>query len=240
MMYLDGTQEVIVSRFGDVTGNGVVDEVWLAGVKTEDSPFIQDITLLIQNGRTGLVTQVVLPEDAGYEPTLFLCDFTGDGALDIKVSIQSGGSGGFVFTYIYSFANGRLKLLFAGERYAASRNFKAYYADGFVVVVEDEARDQVYRIDVSLDPAAKDLYHADGTLKEPTEANVGPFIMATPVILDESTGLCSLMALTRVYGTFAADTLGYIQDYLSWDGNALSTVREELAIFPRDLTEPEA
>lgn len=230
-------QEVIVSRSGDVTGDGVADQVWLTGVTTEGSPFIQNITLMIQNGVTGRITQVALQENAGYEPTIFLCDFTGDGVQDIKVSIQSGGSGGFVFTYIYSFANSQLRLLFSGERYAASRQFRAYYIDGYTVVVEDVGRGLVYRIDVSLDPAAADLYNPDGTLKQPTEANVGPFIMAIPVILDESTGVCSLIALTRVYGTFAADTLGYIQDYLSWDGNNFSTVREELAIFPRDIAQ---
>ncbi|NLW17370.1 MAG: VCBS repeat-containing protein [Firmicutes bacterium] len=227
-------QEVIVSRTGDVTGDGVADKVWLTGTRTEDSPFIQDITLMIQNGVTGRITQVALQENMGYEPTILLCDFTGDGVLDIKVSIQSGGSGGFVFTYIYSFVNNRLRLLFSGERYEASRQFRAYYIDGFRVVVEN-GRGQEYRIDVSQDTAAADLYNPDGTLKQPTEANVGPFIMAIPVLLEESSGVCSLIALTRVYGTFAADTLGYIQDYLSWDGNHFSTVREELAIFPMGM-----
>lgn len=236
MVKTNSMQDVIVSRSGDVTGDGVIDQVWLTGMTTEDSPFIQNITLMIQNGMTGRITQVALQENMGYEPTIFLCDFTGDGVLDIKVSIQSGGSGGFVFTYIYSFANNQLRLLFSGERYSASRQFRAYYIDGYTVVVEDEGRGQVYRIDVSLDPAAADLYNPDGTLKQPTEANVGPFLQALPVILDESGDVCSLIALTRVYGTFAADTLGIIQDTMAWDGAAFSTLREELAIFPREIT----
>lgn len=236
-MELRSSQAIIASRSGDVTGDGVVDTVWLTGTTTEDSPFIQNISLMIQNGMTGRITQVALQENMGYEPTIFLCDFTGDGVLDIKVSIQSGGSGGFVFTYIYSFVNSQLRLLFSGERYSASRQFRAYYVNGFTVVVEDVGRGQVYRIDVSLDPAAADLYNPDGTLKQPTEANVGPFITALPVVLDESTGVCSLIALTRVYGTFAADTLGFIQDYLSWNGSMFSTVRKELAIFPRELSQ---
>lgn len=225
-------QTVIVSRMGDVTGDGVLDDVWLAGVQTEDSPRITDITLMVKNGRTGRITQVALAENAGFEPTLLLCDFTGDGVLDVKVSIQSGGSGGFVFTYMYSFTNNQPRLLFSGERYSESRQFRAFYADGFVVVVEDLTRGLTFRIDVSQDPAAADLYNPDGTLKEPTEANVGPFIMALPVILDENSDVCSLIALTRVFGTFAADTLGYIQDYLTWNGTMFETVREDLAISP--------
>ncbi|NLY54360.1 MAG: VCBS repeat-containing protein [Firmicutes bacterium] len=230
-------QAIIVRRTADVTGDSVPDQVWLTGVTTEDSPFIQDITLMVQNGRTGRITQVALSENAGYDPTLFLCDFTGDGVLDVKVSIQSGGSGGFVFTYIYSFANNQVRQVFSGERYEQGQEFEAFYTDGYVVVVHDLRQELTFTIDVSRDPAAADLYNPDGTLKEATAANVGPFIMALPIILDESTERCDLMALTRVYGTFAADTLGFIQDYLTWDGSSFRTVRKELATFPREGTE---
>jgi len=185
---------------------------------------------MIRNGRTGRVTQVPLPENVGYEPTVFLGDFTGDGVDDIKVTIQSGGSGGFTFTYIYSFLRSQLRMLFSGDQYSASKQFRAFYEDGYVVVVVDEGQNLTFRIDVSTDPAAQDLYDENGNLIQPTEANVGPFIIAYPIVLNEATGTFSLQALTRVYGQFAADTLGYIQDYLTWNGTSFATVREDLAI----------
>lgn len=226
------TQEVLTRKFGDVTGDGVQDEIYLVGIPSSEGGFTQDITLMIKNGKTGRVTQVPLKDNAGYSPTIFLCDFTGDGVLDIKVTIQSGGSGGFTYTYIYSFTNSQLRLLFDAEMYMASKRFNAHYADGYVVVVNDEGLDLTFRIDVSTDTAAQDLYDANGKLKQPTEANVGPFIMAIPIVLDENTGTCDLQVLTRVYGLFAADTLGYIQDYIAWDGAGWKTVREDLAIGP--------
>ncbi len=226
------TQEVLTRKFGDVTGDGVTDEVYLVGTRVPDAEFIQDITLMIRNGRTGMVTQVPLRDNAGYAPTIFLCDFTGDGVLDIKVTIQSGGSGGFNYIFIYSFVNSQLRLLFDADSYIESKRFRAFYADGFVIVVVDELLDLTFRIDVSTDPAATDLYDQDGKLLQPTEANVGPLITAIPIVLDEDAGTCDLQALVRVYGQFAADTVGYIQDYLSWDVNTWRTVREDLAIGP--------
>lgn len=226
------TEQVLTRKFGDVTGDGVADEIFLVGDVSEDSAFIQNITLFIRNGRTTRVTQVPLQDNAGFEPTLFLCDFTGDGILDIKVSIQSGGSGGFVFTYIYSFVDNRVRLLFDGESYSNSKQFRAFYDDGFVVVVVDEGLGLTFRIDVSADPAAQDLYDENGNLKQPTEANVSPFILAYPIVLDEEAGTCSLLALTRVFGLFAADTLGFVQDFLSWNGRRFETFREDLAIRP--------
>lgn len=224
------TQELLAKRIGDVTGDGVPDEVYLVGTPVSEGGFTRDITLMIRNGRTGRITQVPLRDNAGYEPTIFLCDFTGDGVEDIKVTIQSGGSGGFDYVYIYSFVGSQLRLLFDGEMYMASKQFQAFYADGYVVVVIDEGLGLTFRIDVSADPAAADLYQPDGTLKQPTPANVGPFITAIPIVLDEGSDSCDLQVLTRVYGQFAADTLGYIQDYIRWDGTGWTTVREDFAI----------
>lgn len=226
------TQEVLTRKFGDVTGDGVQDEIYLVGTPSSEGGFTRDITLMIRNGRTGLVTQVALRENAGYSPTIFLCDFTGDDVLDIKVTIQSGGSGGFNYVYIYSFVNSQLRLLFDLEAYSLGSRFRAFYADGYVVIVVDENLELTFRIDVSTDPAAEDLYDQNGQLIQPTEANVGPAITAIPIILDEDSGRCDLQVLTRVYGQFAADTLGYIQDYLEWNGTGWRTVREDLAIGP--------
>jgi hypothetical protein len=225
-------QEVLVRKFADVTGGGVQDEVYLVGIPSSEGGFIRDITLMIRNGRTGRVTQVAMEQNAGYSPTIFLCDFTGDGILDIKVTIQSGGSGGFNFVYIFSFANSQLRLLFDQDSYMAGKQFRANYADGYVVVVVDETLQLTFRIDVSTDPAAQDLYDQSGRLIQPTEANVGPMIDAIPIVLDEESGTCDLQVLTRVFGQFAADTLGYIQDYLEWNGDGWRTVREDLAIGP--------
>ena len=96
---------------GDVTGDRVPDHVYLTGIKTPDSPFTQNITLLVQDGRTGALTSVPLRENAGYNPTLFLGDFTGNGVADILISIATGGSGGIMYHYIYSFVDNTAQLL---------------------------------------------------------------------------------------------------------------------------------
>lgn len=225
-------QHLLARQQGDVTGDGNVDLVSLVGTLPDDgSGFITNITLVVEDGATGQITSVPLTDNAGFNPSVFLCDFTGDGVEDIKITIQSGGSGGFTFTYVYSFVGGQPQLLFRHDLYMESKEFRAFYADGFVVVVEDLTLGLTFRIDVSQNPAAQELYDEQGNLLQPTEANVGPFLIAYPIVLDEEEGTCSLQALTRVYGQFAADTLGYIQDYLSWDGTRFATVREELAVF---------
>ena len=85
---------------GDVNGDGIPDNVYLTGIKTPDSPFTQNITLVIQDGMMGGFTSIPLSENAGYNPTLFLGDFTGDGVKDILIGINTGGSGGIMYYYI--------------------------------------------------------------------------------------------------------------------------------------------
>ena len=112
----------------DVNGDRIPDNVYLAGIKTPSSPFIQNITLVIQDGMTGMFTSIPLKENAGYNPTLFLGDFTGDGVADILVSIASGGSGGIMYHYIYSFINNVARLLFDFNTY--NEQFKYGYYSG--------------------------------------------------------------------------------------------------------------
>ena len=97
-------QSVVAYGVGDVTGDKVPDHVYLTGAKTPDSPFIQQITLHVQDGRTGNITNVPLPKNAnaGYNPYLFLGDFTGDGVADMLISIATGGSGGIMYHYLLS------------------------------------------------------------------------------------------------------------------------------------------
>ena len=50
--------------------------MYLTGIKTPDGLFTQYITLVIQDGRTDRFTNVPLSENVGYNPRLFLGEFT--------------------------------------------------------------------------------------------------------------------------------------------------------------------
>lgn len=99
----DYTSSIYSYAQGDVNGDSLEDQVYLVGQETPDSPYITNITLVIQDGRNNKFHSIPLKTNTGYNPRLFLGDFTGSGTDDILVSMDSGGSGGFGYFYIYSF-----------------------------------------------------------------------------------------------------------------------------------------
>lgn len=168
--YLYQNNPIIVSSaLGDVNGDGILDNVYLTGVKTIGNPFIQKITLNIQDGKTGFVNSIPLKSDAGYDPTLFLGDFTGDGIKDILISIASGGSGGIMYYYIYSDVRNIPKLLFDYNVFNEAYQYKVIYKDYYKVEVINLTEDIKYVIDISYKDQdyLNEIYDTEDRLKAP-------------------------------------------------------------------------
>jgi hypothetical protein len=216
---------------GDVTGDKVPDNVYLTGTKTPDSPFIQNITLVVQDGRTGAYKSVDLSENAGYNPTLFLGDFTGNGVDDILIRIDSGGSGAFTYDYVYSFVNNNPQLLFDFNVYNEQFQYDVNYQDNYKVKVVSKINNLTYLIDISLrDPEyLSEIYNANGKLKSPIEGFVNPLSGLYPVDFD-SNGVYELLAYQKIAGRYNADALGYVLNTLAWKNDRFVLPNQNVAI----------
>ena len=229
---------IVFSARGDVNGDGIPDNVYLTGVKTIGSPFIQKITLVIQDGTTGMVNRIPLKSDAGYNPTLFLGDFTGDGVKDILISIASGGSGGIMYYYIYSDVGNILRLLFDYNIFNEAYQYQVIYKDYYKVEVINTTEGIKYVIDISNKDKdyLNEIYDSEGKLKATLEGFVSPLSGLYPIDFD-STGVYELLTYQRVSGRFAADALGYIQTNLKWNSRKFALSNQYVAIFGADMEE---
>jgi hypothetical protein len=216
---------------GDVTGDKVPDNVYLTGTKTPDSPFIQNITLVVQDGRTGAYKSVDLSENAGYNPTLFLGDFTGNGVDDILIRIDSGGSGAFTYDYVYSFLNNNPQLIFDFNAYNEQFQYDVNFQNNYKVKVVSKINNLTYLIDISLrDPEyLSEIYDANGKLKSPIEGFVNPLSGLYPVDFD-SNGVYELMAYQKIAGRYNADALGYFINTLGWENDRFVLQNQYVAI----------
>ncbi|MEW9672382.1 VCBS repeat-containing protein [Ammoniphilus sp. 3BR4] len=217
---------------GDVNGDRTPDNVYLTGIKTQDSPFTQNITLLVQDGRTGRFTSTALRENAGYNPTLFLGDFTGNGVADILISITTGGSGGIMYHYIYSFLNNAPQLLFDFNVYNEQYKYEVTYKDNYKVEVVSKNNNKKYIIDISTRDSEylNEIYDKNGKLKSPIKGFVNPLSGLYPVDFD-SNKVYELLAYQKIAGRYNADSLGYVLNTLKWKENKFVLADQYVAIF---------
>ncbi|MBE6067185.1 MAG: VCBS repeat-containing protein [Clostridium lundense] len=223
---------IVAYARGDVNGNKIPDNVYLTGTKTPDSPFVQNITLIIQDGMSGSVKRIPLSENSGYNPTLFLGDFTGDGVDDILVSINSGGSGGIMYHYIYSFIDNAVRLLFNFNVYNEEYNYDITYKDDYKVEVISRDNNEKYIIDISTrgEEYLNEIYDENGKLKQPISGFVNPLSGLYPVDFD-SNGVYELLAYQKIAGRYNADSLGYVLNTLKWKNNRFVLDNQSVAIF---------
>ena len=223
---------VVAYARGDVNGDRIADNVYLTGIKTPDSPFTQNITLVIQDGRTGLSTSIPLKENVGYGPSLFLGDFTGDGVSDILIGIATGGSGGIMYYYIYSYNNNIVRLMFDFNVYNEQFKYTVTYKDNYVVEVISLKNNAKYLINITYKGAEylNEIYDENGKLKSPIEGFVDPLSGLYPVDFD-SNKVYELLGFQQISGRYHADSLGYVQNILQWENNTFVLYNQFVAIF---------
>lgn len=237
-----GNRYLLDMKQGDVNGDSIIDKVYLYGNKPDGDAgiFADNITVVIEDGRTNQ-TKTITPEyNAGYNARLFLGDFSKDNIDDIKISIDSGGSGGYGFYYVYSFKNNILKEIFNFDKYNKQYKYRVDYGDFYKVYVSNVELDKLFILDISYKgyDYLSQYYDENGKLKKPVKGEVLALGDLVPVVNDEKNNNFDLLAFQRIIGTANADTFGYVQNLLTWDGKEFVTSRMLVAIPGTKLISP--
>jgi hypothetical protein len=107
-------------------------------------------------------------------------------------------------------------------------------------MIHNTNHDKLFVLDVSLNGTdyVSQYYDEYGILKMPIQGEVLAISSLMPIIQNEEINAFELIALQRIIGPINSDTLGYIQNVLSWDGNGFYSTRMTAVISGLLLNPP--
>ena len=149
------------------------------------------------------------------------------------ISIESGGSGGYGIFYIYSFRNNIPRLLFDFEKYNNSYTSQVNYEDFYKVSVESPSQDLLFPLDISYKgyDYLSQLYDENGKLKQPVKGEVLAASALNPIVTNQKSMSYDLLIFRRIIGISNSDTLGYVENLLTWNGTQFISTRLATAIL---------
>ncbi len=229
-------QTVIDKKRGDITGDSFRETVYLTGSMTERSSYWEDITLNILNKKVDLYEGFSLKETVGYNPRLFLGDFTGNQLDDILVVIDTGEGAGTVNAYLFTFLEGQMRQVFDAEEFNDTTDYKINYQDQHKVTIVSSVPQKKYTLDLMYKDKEylTEIYDENGVLKEAIEGWVEPISGLYPIDF-AGDGIYELVALQEIAGRYHAEALGYVQNILKWNGREFVPERQSVIIVGENL-----
>ncbi|WP_243448637.1 hypothetical protein [Clostridium perfringens] len=207
---------ILDSKLGNVISKDGRDKVILLGSYYQSgSNFVENIEIVInsENDKKSIVTKV---NYTGYNLELFLGDFDKDGLDEIMLRGAYGGSGGYEIASVYKYKNGSLEEIFSPEIFENKYTFKAKYLPRNLVEVISPQLEEKFIFHMNNKPKT----YLDMIYEENGEVRKG----VTPVIssINEAFSIKTvyskenyLFIRQRVVGISNADTIGYIESFIS-------------------------
>ncbi|SHI64561.1 hypothetical protein SAMN02745163_00554 [Clostridium cavendishii DSM 21758] len=236
--YNQEPRKVLDFKYGDITGDGVVDGVYLMGNKPYgmDNPFEADIKLLVIDRNTGNEESIELKDESGYGFSLLLGNFTSKDKVDILVRGSTGGSGGYTYNHIFSYIDGKFKEIFNGEKFYSEYNTKANYIDDYKIYIISQKANKKYTIDIKdTDKTYLDMvYDEKGKVKRGYEIGISAINAAYPIV-SEQDYLDALYILQRIIGQSNSNDLGVVQTLIRWEDGKFKLVNQTIGVSGSEL-----
>jgi len=222
---------LIDEKIGDINGDGIPDRISIYGDKTPGSELIHNIIIKIRYGESEMGVDSIT-ELHGYNPTLFLGDFTKDGLYDILYqmdpmfnSLDSNDKGGYG-AGIYTIKENLFEMVFESHWYNTQYRFHAEYHDKYKISILNVKLNKLFFLDISYmgEDYLSQYYDNEGKLFKPMLARVSGLEAIIPVIGSEKDNYYDILGVHHIVGASENDILGHIKHLMRWNGKGYETV----------------
>lgn len=214
---------ILDSKLGNVISKDGRDKVILLGSYYQSgSNFVENIEIVInsENDKKSIVTKV---NYTGYNLELFLGDFDKDGLDEIMLRGAYGGSGGYEIASVYKYKNGSLEEIFSPEIFENKYTFKAKYLPRNLVEVISPQLEEKFIFHMNNKPKTylDMIYEENGEVRKGVTPVISSINEAFPIKTVYSKENY-LFIRQRVVGVSNADTIGYIESFISLEDDNIT------------------
>jgi hypothetical protein len=219
-------------KTGDLSGDGLPDRVSVYGDKLSDSDFISNIIIRVEGSQSAFNVDNIT-EVNGYNPSLFLGDFTKDQIDDILFrmdkmfnSMNSKDKGEYG-TVIKTMKDNELTTIFVNDMYNTEYRFLVVYNINYKVSILNVTENKLFTLDISYkgNDYLSQFYNENGELVRPVQGKVLKAEAFFPVISSDNNASYDLLAIHRIIGINESDLLGFLENLLSWNGNRFISIQ---------------
>ncbi|MDF2544568.1 MAG: hypothetical protein K0S47_4286 [Herbinix sp.] len=221
--------ELIDEKVGDVNGDEIPDRISLYGDIGADPNLVQSMIIEVEGGQSKFKVDMIT-EINSYNPALFLGDVTKDNINDIIFTMEKGFNSmnsndkGEYSVAIYTIQDNMIETIFSSNRYNTENMFLVEFDDFYKVRIINVDQNKLFFLDISYKgyEYLSQYYDEHGILKNPVQGKVLELGSLIPVV-DTDTSY-NLLANHRIIGSRSNDTLGYLNNLLSWNGEKFISI----------------
>lgn len=215
-MILNFNERVLAHKSGDVTGDGVDDDIYL--ISSLDNRCEYRTYILIEEKSYEKTCKIEL-ENENYKFDLSLESFIDNKKKEILVRSISSCHGGYMKSNIFSWQAGEIIEIFNSDVFFENNKITAKYKDNYRVEVLNLKINKKYTIDISenFKYYLDFVYYKNGKLKHGKERVYISRVYNSYAFYELGSNVANLKIYQKILGKSDADYIGEVESQIKWE-----------------------
>ncbi|GAB6170148.1 hypothetical protein JCM1393_26080 [Clostridium carnis] len=232
-------ENIILSKGGNVKGGEKEAIIYLIGKKDgeSESSIYKNLKIVISDGEDGKNTEVLIKNIEGYNPKIYVVNFTDNEYKEILFTIENKNESEGIYSSVIGYDGSKFIEFFNSKNFEYDHSCKVIY-DNFYKIKLIEENEKKYFIDISNKPKQNlnNIYTEKGKLKYKIEETVSKISGVYPMLSKNGDNF-DLCITKDIIGQYNLGYFGKIIYILKYNSNKFKEITNCLAIYTEESLE---